>query len=129
MGDGSRLIVVILHASDLEKSLHFYRDAVGLPLEAGFNEPEGDSWYGGHHAELSWREGAYLHFALFPSRPPNHHVTSGAEIGLLVDSVSGIHQRLVRSGAEVLHEPRDEPWGVTARYLDPDGNVVGITAR
>lgn len=128
MNDG-RLIVVILHVSNLERSLHFYRESVGLPLEPGFNEPEGDLWYGGHHAELSWREGAYLHFALFPTRPPIRRVTSGAEIGLLVDSLPEIHERLVEAGAEVLHEPRTEPWGVTARYLDPDGNVVGITAR
>jgi hypothetical protein len=25
--------------------------------------------------------------------------------------------------------PRDEPWGRTARYRDPDGNVVALTQR
>jgi hypothetical protein len=28
---------------------------------------------------------------------------------------------------EVVSEPRREPWGKTARYLDPDGNIVSIT--
>ena len=31
------------------------------------------------------------------------------------------------SGAKVVLEPRREPWGKTARYLDPDGNIVSIT--
>lgn len=26
-------------------------------------------------------------------------------------------------------EVREEPWGTTARYADPDGNVVGVTSR
>jgi catechol 2,3-dioxygenase-like lactoylglutathione lyase family enzyme len=127
--DSSRLVVVILHTSQLERSLRFYRDLIGLPLEPGHNEPDADPWYGGHHAELSWREGAYLHFALFPSKPPSHRVTSGAEIGLRVASLPEVHKRLLESGAEVLHGPRVEPWGETARYLDPDANIVGITAR
>lgn len=129
MRDAERLIVAILHVADLQRSVRFYRDLLGLPLEPGRNEPESDPWFGGHHAEISWREGSYLHFALFPSRPPHHRVTTGVELGFSVDDVPAIHERLVRSGAEVLHEPRPEPWGLTARYLDPDGNVVGITER
>jgi catechol 2,3-dioxygenase-like lactoylglutathione lyase family enzyme len=129
MGEPGRLIVVVLHASDLARSVQFYRDLVGLPLESGFNDPEADPWYGGYHAEISWREGAYLHFALFPSRPPHHRVTSGAELGLLLEDLRQVHARLVGAGVEALHDPRPEPWGATARYLDPDGNIVGITAR
>jgi hypothetical protein len=78
LSDLGRLILVILHASDLDASLRVYRDVFGVPLEPGRNEPTGDPWMGGHHAELSWREGAYLHFALFPARPPDRAVTTGA---------------------------------------------------
>ncbi len=129
MGDTGRLALVIVHVSDLEKSVQFYRDLVGIPLEPGFNDPEDDPWYGGHHAEISWREGAYLHFALFPAHRSDHGVTSGAEIGLFVDNLLEIHERLVGAGIEVLHAPRPEPWGETARYLDPDGNILGVTSR
>ena len=127
--ESKRLVVVILHTSDLEESLRFYRDLIGLPLRPGLNEPEEDPWFGGHHAELSWREGAYLHFALFPSRASSERVTSGAEIGIQVDSVAAVHERLIAAGVRGLHEPRSEPWGETARYLDPDENIVGITGR
>ena len=59
-----RMVFVALHTSGLEKSIAFYRDVFGVPLEPD-NRPGDDAWIGGSHAELSWREGAYLHFALF----------------------------------------------------------------
>jgi hypothetical protein len=37
-----------------------------------------------------------------------------------------MHRRLVEAEVPVLHGPRAEPWGVTARYTDPDGNVVEL---
>jgi lactoylglutathione lyase len=123
-----RLSVIILHVSDLAKSLHFYRDLLQVPLEPGSNAPVDDPWFGGQHAELSWREGAYLHFALFPVRP-THRVTSGVELAFPVDDAARMHERLTAAGATVLHAPRLEPWGWCARYLDPDGNVVGVTSR
>ncbi len=129
MADTGRLAVVILQVSDLEKSVQFYRDLVGIPLEPGFNDPEDDPWYGGHHAEFSWREGAYLHFALFPARSPQRRVASSTEVGFLLDDLPRIHENLVAAGVEVLHAPRPEPWGLTARYVDPDGNTVGITSQ
>ena len=79
MNGRDRLSVVIMHVADLEASLRFYRDLLGLPLEPGVNEPIDDSWIGGHHAELSWREGAYLHFALFRVRR-GQQPTAGADV-------------------------------------------------
>ena len=31
------------------------------------------------------------------------------------------------AGATLVHEPRAEPWGTSARYRDLDGNVVELT--
>jgi catechol 2,3-dioxygenase-like lactoylglutathione lyase family enzyme len=39
-----RLVIVILRASDPDASLRFYRDALGVPLAPGVNEPEDDPW-------------------------------------------------------------------------------------
>jgi lactoylglutathione lyase len=128
MSNRERLSVVILHVAELARSLRFYRDLIGVPLEPGVNEPEDDPWYGGHHVELSWRDGAYLHFALFPARAPER-TTTGVEFGFASDDVSAVHARMVAAAAPVLHAPRMEPWGLTARYRDPDGNIVGITTR
>jgi predicted enzyme related to lactoylglutathione lyase len=124
---GRRLQLVLLRASDLERSAHFYRDLIGIPLEPGDNRKPGDPWIGGGHHEYSWREGSYLHFSIYPGSAQHH--TSEAHIGFAVDDLESMHGRLVGAGVAVLHAPRSEPWGTTARYADPDGNVVELVAR
>jgi predicted enzyme related to lactoylglutathione lyase len=49
------------------------------------------------------------------------------QIGFYVEDLNGVHERLRAAGVAVIHEPRAEPWGATARYRDPDGNIVGLT--
>jgi predicted RNase H-like nuclease/predicted enzyme related to lactoylglutathione lyase len=103
---------------DFKASAWFYREAFGVPFESG--QPPRP------HAEVSWKDGAYLHLALFPADP---RPTENAEIGFFVDDVETAHARAVAAGAEVVREPRDELWGRTAAYRDPDGNLVTLTQR
>jgi catechol 2,3-dioxygenase-like lactoylglutathione lyase family enzyme len=123
------LVFVALWVRDLDISVAFYRDALGVPLKEGFNEPASDRWTGGRHSEFSWREGAYLHFALFPVRP-DQVPTSGAEVGFFTDDVEQKHRDLVARGVRVIHPPGDVWDGLrTARYEDPEGNIVSFTQR
>lgn len=111
-----RLVFVALRVRDFAASAWFYREAFGVAFESDqLPQP---------HAEVSWKDGAYLHLALFP---PDRGVTENAEIGFFVDDLEVAHARAVAAGAEVVHEPRDEPWGRTAGYRDPDGNLVTLT--
>ena len=124
-----RLTFLALSVSDLEQSLRFYREVLGIPLrEADHDSEKEDPWYGGQHAAYSWTDGAFMHFALYPKREPERPVSTGAQVGFHVHDFDRVHQRVVDSGAVVAQAPRDEPWGRTARYLDPDGNIVSITA-
>ena len=123
MAPCGRLVAVIVEESDLDSSTALYRDAFGLDLHPGDNAVD-DRWIGGRHAEISWREGSYLHFALYPAKGPP---TSGAQITLTVDDIDAAHGKAVRAGARVLHEPRTEPWGRSGRYEDLDGNVIELT--
>ena len=118
-----RLVFVAIQASDLEASVRFYR-LLGIDLHSANNDAPGDPWIGGRHAEYSWTDGAYLHFALFdrPNEP-----TTQAEIGFYVQDLTAVHDRLSTEGVPVIHPPRAEPWGTTARYRDPDGNTVSLT--
>jgi len=119
MSGTRRLVAVILEVSDLQRSTTLYRDGFGLDLHPGDNGGD-DRWIGGPHAELSWTEGEYLHFALYPAKKGP---TSCALISLRVDDIEVARE----AGARVLHEPRDEPWGRSGRYEDFDGNVVELT--
>lgn len=129
MQSQKRLTFIALNVSDLAKSLQFYRDVLGLPLDDASHDSDlNDPWYGGEHAAHSWTDGAFIHFALYPALEPHRPTTKSVQVGFYVHEFEAIHIRVVRSGAAVVQEPRVEPWGKTARYLDPDGNIVSITA-
>lgn len=129
MSDDSRLTFVALSVSDLQASMMFYRDILGLGLrDESHDADKKDSWYGGSHASYSWTDGAYLHFALYPFNEPVRPVTTGTQIGFHVSNFNEVHARLEGAGIETVQTPRQEPWGRTARYLDPDRNIVSITA-
>jgi catechol 2,3-dioxygenase-like lactoylglutathione lyase family enzyme len=120
----TRLILVVLEVERLEASLRFYRDQLGIALVEDKDHGGGDRWISGDHAALSWRGGAFLHFALYQSKGV---ITRDAQIGFPVPNLNETHLRLKAAGVPVIHEPRKEPWGETARYRDPDGNSVSLT--
>jgi predicted enzyme related to lactoylglutathione lyase len=119
-------VAVVLEVGDLERSERLYREAFGLDLHLSLHD-ESDRWTGGRHAATSWTEGAFMHFALYEAKSGER--THGAQVAFAVDDIARAHQQAVAAGAEVVHEPRDEPWGRSARYRDPDGNVVELTQR
>jgi predicted enzyme related to lactoylglutathione lyase len=123
--DGPRLEAVILEVADVEKSEALYRQGFGLPLHPGDNDND-DRWTGGRHAEISWREGAYLHFSLYAAKG---RPTSGIQLSFAVADIEAAHAAAVAGGARVVHEPRAEPWGRSGRYEDLDGNVIELTER
>ncbi|MBK5221896.1 MAG: VOC family protein [Acidimicrobiia bacterium] len=128
MGTEARLVTVALEVADLDRSVALYREAFGLDLHVadhhGGEHGSDDRWTSGRHAATSWTAGAYLHFALCEAK---ESPTSGAQIALRVDDLDAAHRRAMAAGAEIVHGPRREPWGTSARYRDLDGNVVELT--
>jgi predicted enzyme related to lactoylglutathione lyase len=128
MGRESRLVTVVLEVSDLARATALYRDGFGLDLHIsdheGGDHGEGDRWISGRHAATTWTDGAYLHFALYETKGD---VTRAAQVSFGVEDIDSAHRAAVEAGAAVLHEPRTEPWGRSARYQDHDGNVVELT--
>ena len=120
-----RLTAIILEVADLTASRRFYGELVGLGLHVGGdNRAGGDRWISGDHAAVSWTDGAFLHFSLYQAKSD---ITRCAQVGFHCDDLAAAHARMVAGGAPVIHPPRLEPWGETARYSDPDGNVVSLT--
>lgn len=119
-----RLVTVVLTVSDLDRSAALYRDAFGLHFHLADHEGD-DVWTSGRHAATTWHEGAFLHFALYQSKDGS--ATTGAQVAFRVDDLAAAHTRALRAGAQVVHEPKSQPWGRSARYRDPDGNVIELT--
>jgi lactoylglutathione lyase len=120
-----RLGYAILFASDLERSIRFYRDVLGLPFRFA-NET---------YAEFA-TEGAK--FALYARAALPELIGREAGVGeapwpqgelaFFVEDVDAEHVRLAAAGVRVLAPPTDRPWGErTLHVADPDGNVVELT--
>jgi predicted enzyme related to lactoylglutathione lyase len=119
------MVAVIVEVADLERSAALYRDGFGIDLHDGDNGVD-DRWTGGKHAEVSWADGAYLHFALYAAKDAP---TSGVQLSFAVDDVALAAQVAEGQGARLVHAPRVEAWGTSARLMDFDGNVIELTQR
>jgi lactoylglutathione lyase len=113
---------VILYVDDLEGSVTFYRDVVGL-----------DHRFTDHgYAEFDTgptRFGLYAHARLpeLIGRTASGAVHPQGEVLFLVDDVDAEAVRLRDAGVEVLTGPVDRPWGHrTLHLLDPEGHVVEL---
>lgn len=117
----SRLRVdhVILCVEDLDRSIDFYRNVVGMELK----------FHDAAYAEFV-TEGTK--FGLFPRSSLSELLGSRAaadrpegEILFLVEDAAGEADRLRAAGASILSGPVDRPWGHrTVHVLDPEGHVV-----
>ena len=125
------LSTIAVIAPDPSASRALYRDALGLPLES-----HGDDY---HHSEqidgcksfgiwpLSQAAEACFGASRWPAGRPVPQVSiefDVADAGAVGPAVRELEER----GYELLHAPREEPWGQTvARLQSPEGAIVGIS--
>jgi lactoylglutathione lyase len=111
---------VILYVCDLDSSIVFYRDVLGLPFkfqDAGYAE----------FATQGTRLGLYKRRRA--EWLTGQTVTPGpaAEVVFMVDNVNTHARRLAERGAAIIGAPTDRPWGHrTVHLTDPDGFVVEL---
>jgi catechol 2,3-dioxygenase-like lactoylglutathione lyase family enzyme len=119
---------VILAVADVERSVAFYRDAVGAEVEALYDDPPYATLTiagarlslaeQGHPAED--RPGVELAAPADASR-------ADAVLVVEVDDARGEHERLAARGVRFLAEPYEPPWGGCRFFcVDPDGYLVEI---
>ncbi len=113
---------VILFVGDLERSVAFYRDVVGLPFKLW-----GDGY--AEFATKGTRFGLYDRDRLgeLTGQGADAPGSPGGEVVFLVEDVDAEAARLRAAGATILRGPVDRAWGHRTLHLqDPDGFVVEL---
>ena len=111
-----RLSVVYLYVADLDRSLEFYRDLLGLPLEADADDPY---WV---EATLSGGTRFALHAAGASIMP---QVPGTMRVNFEVDDIDAAAERLAAAGVRIGQIER-EPWGQMVEVFDPDGYAIEL---
>ena len=119
--------------SDVDESLAFYRDALGLEVRndvasdgfrwvtlGGMPHPDLGIVLSEPHAGRPQADGDALQELLTKGVLPMVIFSS--------DDVDATFEQVRASGAEVLQEPIDQPWGPRdCAFRDPSGNLVRIS--
>jgi len=124
----------MLPHDDPEASLAFYHDALGF-------EVRNDVEYGGMHwitvgpagqpetSIVLYPPGAAPGITDDERRTIGEMMAKGtfASINLATNDLTGFFDRVAASGAEVVQEPTDQPYGIRdCAFRDPAGNLIRI---
>lgn len=118
------LFAVCLLVDDLEKSVRFYSDVLGLKVK---DTDEGFTNFQLQGAELAVfeRRSAVNMFPAKYMRP-----AGGAVLGFQVEDVDDACRTLAEKGVSVFEGPKTTPWGQRVAYVhDPDGYVWEISSK
>ncbi len=117
----SKLSYVMVFVSDMQRSIAFYRDLLGLPLK--FESP---GW-----TEFS-TEGVTLalHKASTPAvagADPAVNPAGSCRLGLSVPSLDALHEKLTANGMRCVMPPAMQDFGARLSiYADPDGLPISF---
>lgn len=134
----ARIHSITLGVADLERSLAFYRDGLGLPTRG----LTGTEYLGDHDAPAGATVMFHLDDGLVLSLYPRTEMAKdagvdagavsgcGAVIGHFVsrrEDVDRVLELAARAGARVPCPAHDRPWGIYSGYFaDPDGHLWEI---
>lgn len=111
-----RINLVYLYVRDVERSIAFYRDVLGLPIVRDEHDP--------HWAEAKLPGG--VRFALHAAGAGTQPQTPGTvRVDFEVANLDAAVERLRAAGVRV-GEVEREPWGAVAEVVDPDGYTIDV---
>ncbi len=133
-----RISVITLGVNDLQKSMAFYRDGLGLPTSGivGTEFEGDDTQASGAVAMFELQNGTIL--ALYPRTElaKDAQVPAGAasatefSLGHIVqnkEEVDALIERAAAAGATITDRPHERPWGIYSGYFqDLDGHLWEI---
>jgi catechol 2,3-dioxygenase-like lactoylglutathione lyase family enzyme len=111
---GARLSHLFVHVLDLDASVRFWTEVVGLRVllrEPGYARVGGADGF-----DLGLEE-----------REPELVGAAGIEVAIAVDDVHAAYERLSAAGVVFTGPPQEQPWGaVHAWFSDPNGYRCSI---
>ncbi|HEX9794042.1 MAG TPA: VOC family protein [Planctomycetota bacterium] len=115
-----RVNYAIVFVSDMNRSVAFYRDVLGLPLR--FESP---GW-----TEFA-TEGSTLALHASDAAPggdeaAEHGRPGTCRTGFQVPDLGAYHQRMIEHGVACLQEPQSVFGARVALYADPDGMPISV---
>jgi catechol 2,3-dioxygenase-like lactoylglutathione lyase family enzyme len=113
----------VLLVADVGRALDYYGERLGFEVEPWAENPQ--------HYGYAKRDSAWLHFARFDgAKPrPNHREAPPDmfDAYFWVDDVDALHAELVGRGADLLHGPVDQEYGLRElRVRDPHGYILAF---
>jgi hypothetical protein len=127
-----RITLITIGVDDLERSLKFYRDGLGLPTQGivGTEFEHGAVAFFDLQNGLKlalWPRSSIAHDTKIPQTPPSptefalaHNVASKAEVDAVMEQAR-------KAGAKITKPAGDTFWGGYAGYFqDPDGHLWEI---
>lgn len=111
----SKITSIMLGVRDLDQSLSFYRDKLGLTVKM-------------QEAQLALLDAGPVTLGLSPAHIRLAPQANGAtEVVFRVENVRGVRQSLIDRGVAFLNEPRQvTPTEWAAHFRDPDGHLLSI---
>ncbi len=117
-----KLYALCLLVANLEKSLTFYRDMLGLVVNST-DDGYVDFKLGDTLLAIFQKDKATIMFS-------KEHIGTGGGcvIAFPVADIKKTCRELRQKGIEIFEGPKTMPWGQTVAYFkDPDGNILEIT--
>jgi len=113
----------VLIVEDVQRALEYYRDRLGFDISHYERIPE--------HYGYASRDGCHVHLVRVEGvRPrPNSEVIPPDmfDIYFYVEDVDAFHAELVERGADLLHGPVDQGYGLReVRVRDPHGYILAF---
>ena len=114
-----RFTTITLQVPDVERSVRFYRDGLGLPFEGEMST----NAMGARIGEIF----LLLHQDFEPGMEAKERGL-GIELHFSVPDADGYLAELRERGIEPHAEPKDQPWGRVFSVTDPDGYAIEFVA-
>ncbi len=119
---------VVLIVADLDRSISFYTELLGLTLQHRtdtYAQIEAGTTRLGLYTRQAMEQTLGVALGLAPGAACD--AVPAFELGFKVADVDAAHSELVAAGASSAAPPTTRPWGQRTAYLrDPDGNLIEL---